>query len=511
MTKATPVLCLLVVSLWASSQASAKDVIDIGSRRELFVDKHLIESLSGGASLRLHQPTPQEVVISHDESWEGTGCGYHSIFKDGSKFRMYYKAWHLKTLENGIAPGDNYFTCYAESDDGIKWTKPNLGLHEIRGSKQNNVILVREKLGPNITDPAHISMFKDENPECAPDAVYKAIVMSCPPTTSNGNGLLPFKSADGIHWKPMSDVPVITDGAFDSQNLAFWDPVRKEYRAYWRYFKNSVRDIKTATSKDFVNWSKPIALTYPGAASEHLYVNQVAPYYRAPHLLIGFPVRYTERQTTESLEHLPDYEHRQKRQRTSQRYGTAITDCLLMASRDGVEFHRWAESFLRPGIQRTGTWNYGQQYIAWHAIETPSSLPGAPPELSLYATEDYWLGEKGSKLRRYTLRLDGFVSVNAPMSGGEIVTKPLTFSGKQFEINFSSSAAGGLQVELQDANGKPIEGFALSDCPPIYGDQLDRPVSWKNGGDVSSLAGKPVKIRFVLNDADLYSFRFIGN
>ncbi len=111
--------------------------------------------------------------------------------------------------------------------------------------------------------------------------------------------------------------------------------------------------------------------------------------------------------------------------------------------------------FCRPGIEREGTWNYGQQYIAWHLVETKSALEGAPNELSLYATESYWTGTS-SALRRYTLRLDGFVSVHAPMNGGELVTKPITFTGSQLALNFASSAAGGVRVEIQDAAGKPF-------------------------------------------------------
>ena len=165
-----------------------------------------------------------------------------------------------------------------------------------------------------------------------------------------------------------------------------------------------------------------------------------------------------------------------------------------MASRDGVTFKRWNEAFLPPGIEREGTWNYGQQYIAWQVVQTKSDLEGAPDELSLYAGENYWTGTS-SALRRYTLRLDGFVSVQAPMSGGELVTKPVRFKGKKLAMNFSSSAAGGLRVEIQDADGKAVPGFALDDCPPIFGDSIERTVTWKNGGDVSSLVGKPVRLR----------------
>ncbi|OHE80513.1 MAG: hypothetical protein A2107_04055 [Verrucomicrobia bacterium GWF2_62_7] len=172
-----------------------------------------------------------------------------------------------------------------------------------------------------------------------------------------------------------------------------------------------------------------------------------------------------------------------------------------------MKFKRWNDAFMRPGIERQGTWHYGHQYIAWHIVETKSALAGAPNELSLYAGENYWTGTS-SELRRYTLRLDGFVSVSAPMTGGELVTKPFKFTGSKLTLNFATSAAGDVRVEIQDASGKPLPGFKLDDCPPIFGDAIERTVIWKNGSDVSALAGKPVRLRFVLKDADLFSMKF---
>ena len=96
---------------------------------------------------------------------------------------------------------------------------------------------------------------------------------------------------------------------------------------------------------------------------------------------------------------LPEREHREWRAKASQRYGVAITEGLFMASRDGIRFKRWNEAFLRPGIERNGTWAYGNQYIAWHRVETASAIPGAPNELSMYTSEDYWTGTSSS-LRR---------------------------------------------------------------------------------------------------------------
>ena len=105
------------------------------------------------------------------------------------------------------------------------------------------------------------------------------------------------------------------------------------------------------------------------------------------------------------------------------------------------------------------------------------------------------------------MRLDGFVSAQAPISGGELVTKPIKMSGKTLRLNFASSAAGQIRVEIQSADGGVIPGFALADCQEVFGDEIDRIVKWKSS-DVSSLAGKPIRLRFRIQDADLFAYRF---
>jgi hypothetical protein len=130
--------------------------------------------------------------------------------------------------------------------------------------------------------------------------------------------------------------------------------------------------------------------------------------------------------------------------------------------------------------------------------------------MSVYATESYFTGES-CRLRRYSLRLDGFVSLYAPLNGGEMLTRPLIFSGKSLELNYSTSAGGSMYVELQDESGSAIPGFSRADCDIIYGDQLNRTVTWGGNGDVSRLSGTPVIIRFIMADTDLYNFRFSGN
>jgi len=111
-------------------------------------------------------------------------------------------------------------------------------------------------------------------------------------------------------------------------------------------------------------------------------------------------------------------------------------------------------------------------------------------------------------LRRYAIRTDGFVSVHAGYDGGEALTRPFVFDGKKFVINYASSAFGSLRVEIQDAGGKALEGYRLDQCPLIYGDEIEHTVTWDGGSDVARLSGDPVRLRFVMRDADLYSLQF---
>lgn len=502
---------LLLLSLLSEATAS----IDIGSRRELFVDDYLIQETKGEVELQLHHPTPQEIVLSHDESWEGTGSGYHSVFNDGDLYRMYYKAWHID-VSGGTLDTDRHplYCCYAESDDGIHWRKPELGLNDFEGSTENNIAIVSERVGELNVDAGHPAVFIDDNPNATDDARYKAVLRSREP-----NGLIIYKSHDGLNWSPLYDHPILRlKGAFDSQNLAFWDSELGRYRGYWRTFSGGtitdtewkpegVRAIRTGQSDDLEHWDSIADLNYEDSPDEHLYTNGVQPYHRAPHILIGLPTRYIERENLGPMHQLPDLANRNARAVARERYGYAITEGLFMSSRDGTQFKRWNEAFLRPGPERTGTWHYGAHYLAWGVVENQSSLPGAPNELSFYATENCWHGQ-GSDLRRYTLRLDGFVSASAGWNGGSLLTKAITFQGDELELNFATSAAGHVRIEIQDVKGNPIPGFSLDDCPHYFGDSVSKTISWNDDPKLASLMGKAVQVLFELKDADLFSFRF---
>ena len=470
--------------------------IEIGSRLELLIDDAVVERLERGATLRLHHPTPADVALIFDRPWEGSGVNFVTVFRDDNRCRMYYRGANATyTFESYTSSPQ--VTCYAESADGITWERPDLGLYEAAGTRHNNVILTEETGGPATHN---FSPFRDDWRGVPPEERYKAL------GGSRRSGLIAFVSADGIRWHKLSETPVITTGAFDSQNLAFWDSARDTYRAFVRDFREG-RDIRTCTSADFQTWTEPQFLSYtPGRTSE-LYTNQVQPYYRAPHILIGFPTRYVERPWQAATDYLPQPEFRRLRSSRSVREGTAVTDGMLMTSRDGEQFKIWPESFIRPGLWERGNWFYGDNYQALGMIETPSAREGASRELSLFASES---GKQHGpvRLRRFTMRVDGFVSANAPLSGGEVITRPLTFTGQRLFINYATGAAGSVRVEIQDPAGQPLPGYSLQEAEELFGDSLEQPVLWKHGADVSAVQGQAVRVRFVLADADLYSYRF---
>ena len=440
--------------------------VDIGNRLELFVDDFLIEKRTGDVEQHLHRPEPKEVVLTTDAPWEGNTSAYYTLFRDGDRYRMYYRGSHHSVKRKAA---HDAVTCYAESTDGIHWRKPELGLFEFNSSKKNNIVW--DGIGTH-----DFVAFKDGNPDCPPEARYKGIARGHP---QGKRGLYIFQSPDGLRWKLMRPGPVITVGAFDSQNVAFWDPQIKLYREYHRTFVQGKRAIMTGTSKDYVNWTQPVLLTYGKAPVEQLYTNAVRPYDRAPHILLGFPTRYLPRE------------------------GQRV-EPTFMASRDGVTFTRWMQAVIPKNAPEDRTGNRSN-YMAWGVVE----LPDRPGHLSVYASEAYYTGPD-SRLRRFEYRKDGFVSLRGGAKGGELLTRPIVLGklAERLVVNFATDKGGVIRVALESPDGKAIPGYGLDDCPPLRGDSIAETIRWNPGQDISPLKGKTVRLRFALKNADLFSIQF---
>jgi hypothetical protein len=463
------------VAVWPSLCARCilatpgQSILDLGTRRELFVDGYLIEVLKG-AHQKLHSPELAPPVMP------GRPHGhYATVLWNGERYQFYYRGdkdpkvtWKTHGLE---AYHDGEVTLYAESTNAIQWTLPKLGLFEHPTFPAGNIVLMNEFLVNHNFTP-----FIDSKPGVPASEKYKALGgLAYQPHQKDvrakrgPGGLKAFVSQDGIHWRKLREEAVVPEEwgkYFDSQNYAFWSQSEECYVCYFRRCLRGYRAIVRTTSKNFVHWTPPVEME-ANLPNEHLYTSCTQPYFRAPHIYVATPTRFMDKRG-------------------------AATDILFMTTRGGSRYDRtFTEAFIRPGLGPTG-WANRANYAAIGIHQT------APTEMSLFLTGG----------RRYQLRLDGFVSVNAPLKGGELITKPIQFSGTELELNYSTSAAGLLRVEIQDWNRKPFPGFALDDCEPIYGDEIARIVKWKDSRRPAELAGKPVRLRFIMADADLFAMRF---
>ena len=492
--------------------------LQIGSRLELFVDDYLIDTIEG-LTLQLHSPQPAGRALAFDQPWEGNTSAYATVIKDDARYRMYYrgsadpKYIRRSALKPGEAalPPHPEFTCYAESPDGIHWTKPVLGLVEFNGSKANNILWT----GPEAHD---FAPFLDANPAAKPAApvmpqsrgatggisfsLSRAVSENGPdklkhiphgdehpPETEalparykafgrREKGLIAFQSADGLNWTRIQETPVITDGAFDSLNVGFWDATRNHYVAVYRDFRDGVRTFKSATSQDFLHWTPGQWADFGGAPVEQLYTNAATPYFRAPHIYLAFPKRF-----------FPD------RTRFEDTPSPGISEAVFISSRDGLHWdRRFMEAFIRPGRDERN-WVHRNNMVAAGVV------PTAADEISLYVSRHYTY--PSAHMERMVLRTDGFVSLHARFQGGELLTKPILIKGDKLVLNYATSAAGSIRFEIQSASGQPLPRLALRETPVLWGDAIDAVVPL-----ATPLAGVPIRLRFVMKDADLYSVRF---
>ena len=157
------------------------------------------------------------------------------------------------------------------------------------------------------------------------------------------------------------------------------------------------------------------------------------------------------------------------------------------------------EGFIRPGIGHEN-WISRTNYPALNVV------PTGKEEISIYVNQNY--AQPTAQVRRYTLRVDGFVSIQSPYGGGTWTSKPLFYKGASLHLNFATSAAGHIRVEIRDQQGQPIPGFELDQCVTVIGNDTDRVVQWNEGGSVEKLAGQIVQLHFEMADADLYSMQF---
>jgi len=501
----------------------------IGSRRELFVDDCLVESTEG-VSRELNRPVALEKAIVLDRPWEGARSGYASVCSHKGVHYLYYRGCPWADVNDWAnSEAGTEVSCVATSTDGIRWERPDLDLCDVGTGGASNVVL------KDVVYSHNFSPFVDTNPDASEDERFKAlagspVVMIPERYPGHDLGVSAFVSGDGITWRRKGESSVLNEAHWpevtDRSSIpAFWSAAEGCYVAYFRVRigpshlgpAQRLRWIGRTTSSDFGNWSRIELIQYDmhytdaeilenassetRRTSEELYTLQARPYFRAPHLILAFPNRIVSGRRV-----LDDAERESLEVGAVRRPGAhdSVHDSLFMASRNAVAFEMpGKEAFVRPGLDRRN-WDNRNQYLATGIVQTGEA------ELSLYCSR-HWFSRSSpctSHFVRCSIRVDGFVSVRAPHEGGELTTVPVVFEGEKLEINYATSAAGSVQVEIQDAEGHPVSGYALGECDVVVGDEISRAVAWNGRADVAALSGKPVRLRFVQRDADLYSFRF---
>lgn len=490
---------LVAVWLILVGRAEAETVV-LKNRRELFVDDFLVTDLAH-VEYRLGTPRPAGTALKLDQPWEGRWGAYVSVVSDGTKFLMYYRG--------GFGAKENQdLTCCAESVDGVTWTRPSLGLFSVNGSKDNNVVL-----GPGEPTWAthNLSVFYDARAQAPASERFKAVgggAGNTPRLKFSGleRGLYRFVSSDGRTWRRLPGPPLFTDYALDSQNVLTWLPEEQCFAIYLRtwtgdrkgatFAYNSVRTIARSISKDFVTWSEPERMTFDQGGIEDLYTNTTQPYFRAPHILVAMPFRFVRDRQALDEATLKGFEIEPTMWR-------GVSDAVLMTSRGGTRYQRkFLESFVRPGLDAS-SWAARSNMPAYGVI------PTSPTEMSFFIVRGY--SSNQARIERMALRLDGFASLHAGHQEGYATTRPVVIDGHRLSLNLSTSASGSARVAILDETGHEIPGFGARDAQEIVGDGIDLAAGWRGDARLGQLKGRLVRLRFLLRDADLYSFAVLDN
>lgn len=486
--------------------SAGKAPVNVGTSRQLLLDEAFVDSRQGFVPTMNPAVRWEEPLLLPEKPWEEMAIwSWLSAMEDDGLYKMWYDAWQKD-------PRGAYRRiprlCYATSRDGLHWERPSLGVVEFEGSRDNNIVFA-EGLGntenpyPNL-HPTYMNfqsmgtVFKD--PVGPPEKRFKFIFTDLHDVRAGWSLIYGAYSPDGIRWKLCKREPIIPWHS-DTMNVCFWDDRIRKYVAYvrvdvglelrggkWAYYTPfKARAIGRAEGDEFENLEEPEEIM---RADEHddpnlgLYYSAAVKYPHAADAYFMFPgAFYGEHKAT------PD-----------------TMDVQLATSRDGIHFTRWREPFVRLG--REGAFDSRQIYMGVGMVRRGDDL------LMYYSGRNLMHGVPSNKISgsggigMVRIRLDGFVSQDAPASGGRLTTIPLRTAGERLSVNMDGSAGGWLKVEVLDEQGRPLAGFGGDEADVLHGNGVDLPVTWKGSETLPALGGRPVRLRFTGKSVKLYAFQF---
>jgi len=451
------------------------------TQAQMFLDDTLI-AMHARVQRRVHPARKHaEPVLAPDTPWEGT-CPvlYGTVLHREGRFRMWYRSFKGPSQVN---------ICYAESDDGLRWRKPSLGLYEFDGSKQNNICF----RAPDADTIDDVSVIEDDRD---PDWPLKMLYWQSRDPKTGEFGIRAARSKDGIRWEALRGYALPEWGdrfnAMAHRDGGKFVVLGRAPGASERYGQD--RTVSRTESEDLVHWTEPVLVHCPDLAdTPHMRIYSATAFRYEGHLL-GF---------LERMHMSPD-----------------LLDPELTFSHDGTVWRRFHErpAFIERGP--LGTWDGN-----W------VSLHSGPPILHRGRLWFYYSGRSGAHATPYpiiggvglaTLRRDGFVSIGAAEQPGFLETVPLVWRGADLLVNADNRRrddshpnypAGWVAAEVRDADGRIVEGFSLGDCLRIEHNTERRtpdgytPIRWGGERRMGSLDGRSVRIRFVLKDARLFAFK----
>ena len=521
------------------------DVLEVGDRRQLFIDDRFIAS-SNNVELHINPPTKMGPLI------KGIHYPRNIVYLEDKKvWRMYLGPW--SNLER------------AESTDGVNWKRFGPGEIVYESAKEPGKLI-----------PLNFGAMVMLDPQDIPERRFKAFMeVTTHSIDADGYeiaenvgkqerrslaGVYALYSADGLRFKRAGRVlPVLPEFvSFAPQ----WDPNIGKYISYFRCQNVGIRGLSSIQGNQFFyhygfSYDKPEGLVTavapdtmgtpgfenlrsiarievddllepwpvsPTSEQDSMYAtSQQVPMVFTADNWDGFADYYVHSTMVYPYAEdvylmFPTYFRHFHPSRQPYYYGfddaNGPLETVLAVSRDGKSWDRVdRKAYVELG--RNDEWDRGRAIVGLGMVRHENDL-----------YQYYWGGPTlhDSLLLRQDLpepsidfggvgyvkqRLDGFVSADVDYKGGSLTTPTIVFSGNRLQLNHKCGGQGTIFVELRDANDVPIRGFALGDCEEVAGDDVAWEIRWRGNGDVSELAGKPVKLHFKMRSAKLYAFQFV--
>lgn len=474
--------------------------VDVGSRRQLLMDRHVVDDVNG-AFRTVHQPLkhPANPVITGDPQGDAEGPhSFGSVIReaDTGKFRLWAGTSDPAILERSGKTALGTQPCvYYESDDGIEWRRPDLGLFEHWGGKDNNVFW------------DHIMDCVVPLPERMRDKgryalMYQPILdpEQLPPDAHPMRKHFAF-SEDGIHFTDVPENPVL-QGRSDTNNCIVYNPERDVFMQYRRATVNAgeIRRIAYTESQDLLSWTQPITIiTRDEIDPLFLYGMPVSRYHG---IYLGYLFcLWNSPKADEFVGNGKDFK----------------MDTQLAWSRDGIgwERHPQRPTFIPNSPPRVGALDWGMAQGMASAIEMGD-------EVYVYYGGRPYLHNPGSakdkrdtprSIMLATLKRDRFVSIDATEDGGYMLTRPLAYPGGRLHINARTTSPDGfVRVAVREGHGvrdgEWVADFRFEKSRPFSGDSLDAVISWEGNDTLGSFPSTVLRLHFWMESAELYSFWF---